>query len=1183
MVVQGCKSPSLKDAEDSRLMARIERNFECLRRDGRAAGTLSGWGDLLLAKFKNTEAEKNEMSPSQSEILRSWLNGSITGRIAMIDFLQGEQRVRQQVDPCSLTASFGLGSILDSEWLFVNVFSRPPQAVIYETLLLCAEDALEKKPENLTASQINLALRKLALAYLPRSGENASDAAQSESETAAVAAKENLAAGIPTKARDGSMAHSGGGVSKPAPGDHYLRIAVAMELLRLHVLEGEQTTKEKDDDKTKSLNETKFKSEEESLETLGEVCMLGLGLEDVEGIIAKELENIDKISQASGGGGDSDDGSLNGLEALEDQTAEKLNKFLEAYVDSVNKVKAKLQHQVRWLDERGAYLLLGVDTDASESSIKKRYHRLSLKAHPDKGGDAETFQKLTMAYETVMKKKKRAAARLIAMQKKGEAAAQQAQQAQKEAKLAAEAAKRARAENAKEKQRKAKEKKAKAKAKKATVSSSKNKKNKTTTQKPSSIHTPNRDKMETRAENTKRAQMAKYGQRRVNPFSSPASSHVMHSVSDDDDDDDSLPSPHSPDDWRVYPPSPPDEPLSSSASLRKETSSSSRKDLGGGGEEEEDWDLKLSDEDSVGSDNTEVISDVDIDNDSKKYESEQSTEDKMFEEYMKSRVRGEKVLFPGDEEDYHEEDSTSFEIGGGKGDGGRGGGPFDYEDTIESLLKQIDGKSNECFDDNDFLLDDNIEEADGTTSFEGDLFQSFENDEDDDDEEEDANDDGIWPGPSQNESDDDDKPVFSCEFGSEFGPQFGTTPDMENKNKKTSDFHHEVEIEDGEETEEDDEIDEDFDDEVDEDFDHVGVVSDDEESSPPQPLLTPAEHLAKLSGLEKVAKNAAKKAASLAHICIQWSKVVEEVRQLSRPRGVDHLSSLIKKGAFSSAVDVMEPTQEAASAVMDIVGSAIEVTKESPHTMGLASSMGFFKSADRVTTEGRSALSSAATASEVNAAAVKAMGKLSSLGDLARQDDEVHAALVDMLCLHFQRVADSTQQCAKQALVAVTAASHVCSLVDLIHSQAKFESETNDDDLSDDEEDTEDSQEAKKAQAQAQAEAQRKKKEEEGGGEEEEGGKKETDEDENEKENQSPEDKNKENGKKKKGDDDEETVDSLLGKLRDLHAQMRLRHAMNLKKANTEVNFPCLFYYTVLFCLFVFIALLFRSSVCSSC
>ncbi len=35
-------------------------------------------------------------------------------------------------------------------------------------------------------------------------------------------------------------------------------------------------------------------------------------------------------------------------------------------------------------------------------------------------------------------------------------------------------------------------------------------------------------------------------------------------------------------------------------------------------------------------------------------------------------------------------------------------------------------------------------------------------------------------------------------------------------------------------------------------------------------------------------------------------------------------------------------------AVMDIVGSAIEVTKESPRTMALASTLGFFKAADKV-------------------------------------------------------------------------------------------------------------------------------------------------------------------------------------------------------------------------------------------
>jgi len=113
------------------------------------------------------------------------------------------------------------------------------------------------------------------------------------------------------------------------------------------------------------------------------------------------------------------------------------------------------------------------------------------------------------------------------------------------------------------------------------------------------------------------------------------------------------------------------------------------------------------------------------------------------------------------------------------------------------------------------------------------------------------------------------------------------------------------------------------------------------------------------------------------------------VRLLARPRGVEHLASLIKKGAFSSAVDVMEPTQAAATACMAVVGCAIEVTKVSDRSMALANNLGFFKAADKVTVEGRAALETAATAASVNEAAVRAMGRLNSLGDLARDDDEV--------------------------------------------------------------------------------------------------------------------------------------------------------------------------------------------------
>lgn len=49
---------------------------------------------------------------------------------------------------------------------------------------------------------------------------------------------------------------------------------------------------------------------------------------------------------------------------------------------------------MRWLEERGAFRLLGVDESMSEAAIKKKFHRLSLKAHPDKGGNSATFLRL---------------------------------------------------------------------------------------------------------------------------------------------------------------------------------------------------------------------------------------------------------------------------------------------------------------------------------------------------------------------------------------------------------------------------------------------------------------------------------------------------------------------------------------------------------------------------------------------------------------------------------------------------------------------------------------------------------------------------------------------------------------------------------------------------------------------
>jgi len=47
------------------------------------------------------------------------------------------------------------------------------------------------------------------------------------------------------------------------------------------------------------------------------------------------------------------------------------------------------------------YEILGVDKDANESEIKKAYRVLSLKCHPDRGGDTKRFQEINEAYGTL--------------------------------------------------------------------------------------------------------------------------------------------------------------------------------------------------------------------------------------------------------------------------------------------------------------------------------------------------------------------------------------------------------------------------------------------------------------------------------------------------------------------------------------------------------------------------------------------------------------------------------------------------------------------------------------------------------------------------------------------------------------------------------------------------------------
>ena len=57
--------------------------------------------------------------------------------------------------------------------------------------------------------------------------------------------------------------------------------------------------------------------------------------------------------------------------------------------------------------KKNYYDVLGVKRDASQDEIKKAFHKLAQKHHPDMGGDAEKFKEISEAYSTLSDPEKR--------------------------------------------------------------------------------------------------------------------------------------------------------------------------------------------------------------------------------------------------------------------------------------------------------------------------------------------------------------------------------------------------------------------------------------------------------------------------------------------------------------------------------------------------------------------------------------------------------------------------------------------------------------------------------------------------------------------------------------------------------------------------------------------------------
>ncbi len=61
----------------------------------------------------------------------------------------------------------------------------------------------------------------------------------------------------------------------------------------------------------------------------------------------------------------------------------------------------------REVDTTALYEVLGVPKTATKAEIKKAYFQLARKHHPDKGGDADTFKKMSAAWDVLQDDEKR--------------------------------------------------------------------------------------------------------------------------------------------------------------------------------------------------------------------------------------------------------------------------------------------------------------------------------------------------------------------------------------------------------------------------------------------------------------------------------------------------------------------------------------------------------------------------------------------------------------------------------------------------------------------------------------------------------------------------------------------------------------------------------------------------------
>ena len=302
-----------------------------------------------------------------------------------------------------------------SNVLFEKVFAKPPIVTVGEILKAIAKRAKEKSCKLLRVEQINLAFKQMRLEKIRTTGGNGSNASAVDPVIAVESEYEkenNFLHNTRENDSDNSRESINHESIKEKDFAEVKALKIMMELVYLFYTGKFKSGRDKlhdrshgkkkiDNNNGSHMSSTDGANEVENDDGQNDDCEPNKDTDetntDTEEIdVLKVSENILKEVTIPR------DKALEESREMTHSELDKINQPIKMYISQLANLKQTISKQLNMIEESGAYLDLGVTKDMSDAEIKRAYHNLSRKIHPDRpGGDTAKFQALQASYNEI--------------------------------------------------------------------------------------------------------------------------------------------------------------------------------------------------------------------------------------------------------------------------------------------------------------------------------------------------------------------------------------------------------------------------------------------------------------------------------------------------------------------------------------------------------------------------------------------------------------------------------------------------------------------------------------------------------------------------------------------------------------------------------------------------------------